>query len=449
MEPLVKSYDCFQARAFCRSFGRDRRTRFGRGGIVRPFNLSKFFGTDLKFWVRSDMGVSFRNTDFNFPLAFESWTLTGADVPITNDPDPQGGTRARFLREDDSLGVHKARGPVAAAPPTGASFQVTYSVRAKANGRNWIKLVESGGTYSAFFNLGSGVVGTVAGSGASAEIVSLGDGWYNCILKVTANTVASTYAEIFLSTNGVATSYQGEFDLLEEPPIENGVLLYFAECKNNAVTSWANQAPEPDGSFDSNKNAVQATAANQPSFSGAQASLGGRATIGTPFDSTSDQYLVTGNWTVDPALPMTVLVVYMRNRADAGNMYVYDARNPTATQFALYEDVGNQMLHYSGGNWMNDTNFTANNAGTAILTRANVTTPRNHVKSKTATQFSSSAPSAPDISGFTLCAPAVGGAAYIGVQMAEFAVINRDLTTDEISKLFDYVQQTYFMGIAA
>lgn len=87
-----------------------------------------------------------------------------------------------------------------------ASGTHTISCYAKASGYNWICLfIQNGSTASAYFNLSTGVVGTVSGTSATkvASIQDAGNGWYRCVFTATA---ASSGAMGYLFTNADATT---------------------------------------------------------------------------------------------------------------------------------------------------------------------------------------------------------------------------------------------------
>jgi hypothetical protein len=82
----------------------------------------------------------------------------------------------------------------------------TFSIYLKASGRNWalLNFAVANGVYSssdarAWFDLANGVVGTVGGSGAAAQITSVGNGWYRCTL-VSTNYPTSGNRKVLIAT---------------------------------------------------------------------------------------------------------------------------------------------------------------------------------------------------------------------------------------------------------
>jgi hypothetical protein len=75
--------------------------------------------------------------------------------------------------------------------PRGYSF---LSIFAKANGYKWLRVANDSDSHRAYFNLETGVAGTVVGSGVTSRIESVGDGVYRCTLFLPALvTSAKTY----------------------------------------------------------------------------------------------------------------------------------------------------------------------------------------------------------------------------------------------------------------
>jgi hypothetical protein len=70
------------------------------------------------------------------------------------------------------------------------STNYTWSIYAKAGEKSWLRLLaqDTVTLLSAYFNLATGTIGTV-GSGATATITAVGNGWYRCtISKTSAST---------------------------------------------------------------------------------------------------------------------------------------------------------------------------------------------------------------------------------------------------------------------
>jgi hypothetical protein len=113
-----------------------------------------------------------------------SWTAE--KLTITNNAvvAPNGLTVADSLVPTVVSGVHRIQQAKAVAGQVGTMY-----VYAKANGYNWIAL-ENGGEV-AYFNISTGVVGTVSAGTATMKLVN---GFYQCIFTCTGlNTKSNIY----------------------------------------------------------------------------------------------------------------------------------------------------------------------------------------------------------------------------------------------------------------
>lgn len=126
-------------------------------------------------------------------LASASWAKTGSTAG------------ASLITEDSTTGTHAVQQAVTA--PSGTP--VTFAVRAKAAGRNWIRVTlntASGANGSAYFNIATGQVGTIGGG--SASIVSLGNDEWLCVVSGTLTT-ANPSCSILLANADGGQSYPG------------------------------------------------------------------------------------------------------------------------------------------------------------------------------------------------------------------------------------------------
>jgi hypothetical protein len=125
--------------------------------------------------------------------------------------------------EDTTNGVHRTFQAVATT--TGTTY--TNVIYAKAGERSWLYLAETNlVTASAYFNLATGVVGTVAGSGSPvASITSVGNGWYRCALSYTAGGTSSRLAALIATADGV-NSYTGDGT--------SGIYIFGAQLSDSA-----------------------------------------------------------------------------------------------------------------------------------------------------------------------------------------------------------------------
>lgn len=243
-----------------------------------PFSPKRIAGNVL--WLRSDMGTTVNFPSINSPNAFESWTLSNATVPTTNNSDPVGGSTARFLRDTATgPGFHFVQGNVPGAAPGSANFSpykgtLSLSVYVKANGRNFI-LLSDNVARTCYFNVtaGAGAVGTQ--TGVTGTIVDAGSGWYLCKITWAETGAWSGVPTVYLSTTATAggETYTGDG--------VSGVFLYNMSISstNGRISAWADQSGLGN-------NFTQATLANQPAWVASDSNLNGTPSLG-PFNNTA------------------------------------------------------------------------------------------------------------------------------------------------------------------
>ena len=140
---------------------------------------------------------------FTYSEQFDNadWTKLNTTVSANSTTSPDGTQNADTITPTTTNGVHRIQQDKATV-----SQVFTQSIFAKANGYNFIA-VENGGEI-AYFNISTGVVGTV--SAGTASIQNMGNGWYRCIFTATAvNTKSYFYvanADNSISFAGDATS---------------------------------------------------------------------------------------------------------------------------------------------------------------------------------------------------------------------------------------------------
>jgi hypothetical protein len=71
-------------------------------------------------------------------------------------------------------------------------------------------LAHTGTTIAAWFDLSTGSVGTVVGTGVSASITSVGNGWYRCSLNNATYTVTTNDYVLYIATTDGDVSYTGD-----------------------------------------------------------------------------------------------------------------------------------------------------------------------------------------------------------------------------------------------
>jgi len=126
--------------------------------------------------------------------AIGSWSAVNATAQSNVAIAPSGALTADKILPDATASVaHGWYNTITAA----ASTTYTASIFAKAAEYSWLYLTEGNNvTATAWFNLSTGALGTVTGTGSpSATITSVGNGWYRCSLTFTT-AVGATAANI-------------------------------------------------------------------------------------------------------------------------------------------------------------------------------------------------------------------------------------------------------------
>jgi hypothetical protein len=155
-----------------------------------------------------------------------SWTKSNATVTanVTNAPD--GTATALKLAEDAATGFHGIN--QLATLVSGTAYTQTFFV--KAAERNWIALTEGNNvTATAYFNLATGAIGTVSGTGSpSATIVPFGNGWYRVSLTFTPIANAGNIQIRTATADGTA-NYAGT--------VGSGVYVWGAQLEAGAFAT--------------------------------------------------------------------------------------------------------------------------------------------------------------------------------------------------------------------
>ena len=151
---------------------------------------------------------------------FGSITLDGLTRTLNQSVSPSGDSDATLFNETATTGTHRFyRLDI---PSTSTDFSMSFF--AKKNGINIIRIVAQGGTKYADFDLSVGTVGNESGINSSA-IEDYGNGWYRCVINVTATGWVGLYALNDSSQN----SYLGN--------VSKGVYLYGASLEQGSYAT--------------------------------------------------------------------------------------------------------------------------------------------------------------------------------------------------------------------
>ena len=130
----------------------------------------------------------------------------------------------------------------------------TYSSYAKAGERTWLyQMIYAGAEYAAYFNLGTGAIGTLVG-GATATITLVADGWYRVTVSANLNAaVAFTHSGLASGNNGISYSGDGSSGLyLWGQQLELGSIATTYQPKNASNYGWLDAQVGSTGGADTN-----------------------------------------------------------------------------------------------------------------------------------------------------------------------------------------------------
>jgi hypothetical protein len=138
------------------------------------------------------------------------WSFFNASVNANVTASPDGTTNGDALVENATAGTHVCQQFVNYT--SGTAY--TYSVYVKAGTRNWVWLGLPSSAFSSgvssFYNLvGSGSLGTSAGSPTSRTITAAGNGWYRITLTATATATAGGNTVIGAASADNTSFYTG------------------------------------------------------------------------------------------------------------------------------------------------------------------------------------------------------------------------------------------------
>ena len=202
------------------------------GGGALPQGATFSRGTIGTLYNQSGL-VAYAPSNLNLQSGFASgWTATRSTGTINNTVSPDGSTNGyRLIEDTTATNSHFVQNSSSITITNAVTYSV--SVYAKANGRTWIAVQGdiSGGFLGTpqYFDIGNGVVGTLAAGVTSASIQNVGNGWYRCSYVATSSGVSASFG-VFIATGQGVNSYTGDG--------LSGVFLYGAQLEqgSNATT---------------------------------------------------------------------------------------------------------------------------------------------------------------------------------------------------------------------
>jgi hypothetical protein len=199
-------------------------TRVNKQGLIEVVksNVPRIDYTDTSDGVLLLENAATNLLSYSEDFSQSYWTKGDSSIVSNNAISPDGSLNASKFVENTSNSAHR----ILNGSGLSVSGNVSMSVFAKKGGRNFIRLTNNN-LVGAFFDLNNGVVLGVS-SGISAKIENFGNDWYRC--SITQTGVAAERLIVYLSNNGIDTSYQGDGT--------SGVYLFGSQLEVGNVSSY-------------------------------------------------------------------------------------------------------------------------------------------------------------------------------------------------------------------
>ena len=174
--------------------------------LTAPINAPRF---DFNPTTGESLGLLIEQSSTNLVLWSQdfsnaAWAKANATVTTTAGIAPDGTQTAQLLVENSSYGSHG----VSQAITVTSSQSYTQTIYAKAKDRTWIVMQPANNIPNclAYFNLGTGAIGTL--TNCTATITSVGNGWYKCSATFT-NANSTQTQGVYLATGDGGATYTG------------------------------------------------------------------------------------------------------------------------------------------------------------------------------------------------------------------------------------------------
>jgi hypothetical protein len=141
---------------------------------------------DNAAWTKSNSFVQTNLLTYSEAFDNAGWVKTGTTISGNAEISPNGYQTADTIIEDTSTGTHGISQALSLTNTT-----ITLSFYAKSAGRSWIRLGHQDVNTTVWFNISTGVKGTVNSLVITSDISPVGNGWYRCVVTVPITTAGS------------------------------------------------------------------------------------------------------------------------------------------------------------------------------------------------------------------------------------------------------------------
>ena len=156
-------------------------------------------------WVSKGLLIEEQRTNsltYSETFSNAAWVKARTSITSGSTTSPDGSNTASKIIEDTSSSSHQ-KFYYQSKTLTAATY--TISGYFKAAERSWVAFdITAGADIITYFDLSTGSLGSV-GSGQTASIVNVGNGWYRC--SVTFTGTAATWFLIFMMSDGNNSDY--------------------------------------------------------------------------------------------------------------------------------------------------------------------------------------------------------------------------------------------------
>lgn len=137
-----------------------------------------------------------------------AWVKLNTTIAANSIISPDGTTNADTMVETIANGFHRVSQSF--TPSVTGSF--TSSIFAKQGARIWLAIQNNFGANNTtqLFNLSTGALGSQSGSGGTATITNVGNGWYRCTLTTVTSTLGAGACNIYVSSGDNLNTYTGD-----------------------------------------------------------------------------------------------------------------------------------------------------------------------------------------------------------------------------------------------